>query len=81
MCCERTKKDNQKEEELGSKNVEKVRDLGKQVNPFEWVSTVENNGYLHEYGPELTGGKVSVDHSSFTTTVSIHVVVVVVFSH
>ena len=33
---------------------------------------MENNGYLHEYSPELTGGKVSMDHSSFTTTVSIH---------
>ena len=33
---------------------------------------MEDNGYLHEYGPELTGGKVSVDHSSFTTIVSIH---------
>ena len=43
-----------------------------QVNPYEWVVTVENNGYLHEYGPELTGGKVSMDHSSFTTTASIH---------
>ena len=33
---------------------------------------MEYNGYLHEYGPEITGGKVSVDHSSFTTIVSIH---------
>ena len=33
---------------------------------------MENNGYLHEYGPELTGGKVLVDHSSFTTAISIH---------
>ena len=72
MCCDRTNKDNLEEEELGSENTEKARDLGKQVNPYEWVSTVENNGYLHEYGPELTGGKISVDHSSFTTTVSIH---------
>ena len=55
MCCDRTDKDNQ-EEEFGSKNVEKARDLGKQVNPYDWVGTLENNGYLHEYGPELTGG-------------------------
>ena len=47
MCCDRTNKDNQEEEELGSKNAEKARDLGKQVNPYEWVSTVENNGYPH----------------------------------
>ena len=33
---------------------------------------MENNGYLHEYGPELTGSEVSVGHSSFTTAVSIH---------
>ena len=33
---------------------------------------MEDNGYLHEYGPELTGGRVSVDHSSFTTAVKIH---------
>ena len=72
MCCDRTNKDNHKEEELRSENAERARDLGKQVNPYEWVSTVKNNGYLHEYGPERTGGKVSVDHSSFTTTVSIH---------
>ena len=31
-----------------------------------------NDGYLYEYGHKLTGGKISVDHSSFTTTVSIH---------
>ena len=42
------------------------------MNPYDWVGTVENNSYLHEYGPEFTGGKVSVDHSSFTTTVNIH---------
>ena len=72
MCCNRTNKDNQEEEEFGSKNVEKARDLGKQVNPYDWVGTVENNGYLHKYGLELTGGKVSVDHSSCTTTISIH---------
>ena len=72
MCCDRTNKDNQEGEELGSENAEKGRDLGKQVNPYEWVGTAENNGYLHEYSPELTRGKVSVDHSSFTTTVSIH---------
>ena len=72
MCCDRMNKDNQEEEELGSENAKKARDLGKQVNPYEWVNTVENNGYLHEYGPELTGGKVSVDYSSFTATVSIH---------
>ena len=71
MCCDRNNKDNP-EEKFGSENAEKARDLGKQVNPYEWVGTVENNGYLHEYGPELTGGKVSVDCSSFTTTVSIH---------
>ena len=72
MCCERPNKDNQEEEKLGRGHAEKARDLRKQVNPYEWVSTVEDNGYLHEYGPELTGGKVSVDHSSFTTIVSIH---------
>ena len=71
MCCDRTNKGNQGEK-FGSENAEKARDLGKQVNPYEWVVTVENNGYLHEYGPKLTGGKVSVDHSSFTTTVSTH---------
>ena len=64
MCCDRTNKDNQEEEEIGSKNAEKARDLGKQANSYDWVGTVENNGYLHEYGPELTGGKVSVDHST-----------------
>ena len=72
MCCDRTNKGNQKEDKFGSENAAKARDLGKQVNPYDWVGTVENNGYLHEYGPELAGGKVSVDHSSFTTTVSIH---------
>ena len=72
MGCDHTNKDSQ-EEKLGSKNAEKARDLEKQVNPYdEWVGTVEDNGYLREYGPELTGGKVSVDHSSFTTIVSIH---------
>ena len=72
MGCDHTNKDSQ-EEKLGSKNAEKARDLEKQVNPYdEWVGTVEDNGYLHEYGPELTGGKISVDHSSFTTIVSIH---------
>ena len=72
MGCDHTNKDSQ-EEKLGSKNAEKARDLEKHVNPYdEWVGTVEDNGYLHEYGPELTGGKVSVDHSSFTTIVSIH---------
>ena len=63
---------NQEEEKLSREHAEKARDLKKQVNPYEWVSTVEDNGYLHEYGPEITGGMVSVDHSSFTTTVSIH---------
>ena len=72
MCCDCTNKDNPEEETFGSENAEKARDLGKQIHLFECVSTVENNGYLHEYGPELTGGKVSVNHSSFTTTVSIH---------
>ena len=72
MCGDRTNKDNLEKEKLGSENAEKARDLEKQVNPYEWVSTVEDNGYLHEYGPELTGGRVSVDHSSFTTAVSIH---------
>ena len=72
MCYDHDYKDNSEEEEFGSENAEKARDLGKQVNPYEWVGTVENNGYLHEYGPELTGGKISVDHSSFITTVSIH---------
>ena len=71
--CDHTNKDNQEKEKLDSKNAEKARDLQKQVNPYdEWVGTVEDNGCLHEYGPELTGGKVSVDHSSFTTIVSIH---------
>ena len=72
MYCDRTNKDNQEEEKLGREYAGKARDLEKQVNPYEWVSTVENNGYLYEYGLKLTGGKVSVDHSSFTTTVSIH---------
>ena len=72
MCCDHTNKDNQEEEKFGSENAGKVRDLGKQINPYDWVGAVENNGYLHEFGPELTVGKVSVDHSSFTTTVSIH---------
>ena len=72
MGCDHTNKDNQEEEKLSSKNAGKARDLEKQVNPYdEWVGTVEDNGYLHEYGPERTGGKVSVDHSSFTTIVSI----------
>ena len=68
--CDRTNKDNQ-EEEFG-KNAEKARDLKKQVYLYDWVGTVENNDYLHEYGPELTGGKVSVDHASFTTAISTH---------
>ena len=72
MCCDRTNRDTQEEKKLGREHAEKARDLQKQVNPYEWVSTVEDNGYLHEYGPELTGGRVSVDHSSFTTIVSIH---------
>ena len=73
MGCDHANKDNQEEEKLGSKNAEKARDLEKQVTPYdEWVGTVEDNGYLHEYGPELTGGKISADHSSFTTIVSIH---------
>ena len=72
MCCDRTNKDNPEEEKFGSENAGKARDLEKQVNPYDWVGTVKNNSYLHEYGPELTGSKVSVDHSSFTTTVSIH---------
>ena len=42
------------------------------MNPYDWVGTVENSGYLYEYGPELTGGKVSVDHASFTAAISIH---------
>ena len=33
---------------------------------------MEDNGYLYEHGPELTGGRVSVDHSDFITAVSIH---------
>ena len=72
MCCDRTNKDNLEKEKLGSENVEKARDLEKQVNPYEWVSTVDDNGRLHEYGPVLTGGRVSVNHSSFTTAVSVH---------
>ena len=72
MCCDRTNKDNQEEEKLGREHAEKARDLKKEVNLYEWVSTVDDNGYLHEYGPELTGGKVVVDHFSFTTIVSIH---------
>ena len=73
MCCDRTNKDNQEEEKkLGREHAEQALDLKKQVNPYEWVSTVEDIGYLHEYGPELTEGKVSLDYSSFTTTVSIH---------
>ena len=42
------------------------------MNPYDWLGIVENNGYLHEHVPELAGGKVSVDHSSFTTAISIH---------
>ena len=72
MCCDRTSKHNPEEEKLGREHAEKARDLKKQVNPYEWVSTVEDIGYLHQYGPDLTGGRVSVDHSSFTTTVSFH---------
>ena len=72
MCCDRTNKHNPEEEKFGSENAEKACDLGKEVNPYEWVGTVENNGDLHEYDPELTGGKVSVDRSSFTTAVSIN---------
>ena len=70
MCCDRTNKDNQEEE--NRKHAEKARDLKRQINPYEWVSTVEDNGYLHKYGPDLTGGEGSVDHSSFITIVSIH---------
>ena len=72
MCCDRTNKDTQEEKKLGREYTKKVHDLKKQVNPYEWVSAVEDSGYLHEYGPELTEGRVSVDHSSFTTIVSIH---------
>ena len=72
MCCDRTNKDTHEEKKLGREHAEQARDLKKQVNPYNWVSTVEDNGYLHEYGPEPTGGRVSVDHSSFTTIVSIH---------
>ena len=72
MCFDRTNKDNQEEEKLGREHAEKARDLKKHVNPYEWVSRVEDNGYLHEYGPEITGGRVSVDHFSFTTIASIH---------
>ena len=57
MCCDRTNKDNRKEEKLDREHAEKARDLKKQVNLYEWVSTVEDIGYLHEYGPELTGGR------------------------
>ena len=45
MCCDRNNKGNQEEEKFGSKNAEKARDLGKQVNPYDLVGTVENNGY------------------------------------
>ena len=69
MGCDRTNKNNQEE---NGRHAEKARDLKRQLNPDAWVSIVEDNGYLHDYGPELTGGKVSVDHSSFTTIVSIH---------
>ena len=72
MCCDRTNKDNRKEEKLDREHAEKARDLKKQVNLYEWMSTVEDSGYFHEYSPDLTGGKGLVDHSSFTTTVSIH---------
>ena len=47
MCCDRTNKDTQEEKKLGREHAEKARDLKKQVNPYEWVSTVEDNGYLH----------------------------------
>ena len=72
MCCDRTNKDNRKEEKLDREHAEKARDLKKQVNLYEWLSTMEDIDYLHEYGPDLTGGRVSVDHSSFTTIISIH---------
>ena len=52
--------------------MEEARDLKRQVESYDWVGTVENNGYLHDCGPKLTGGKVSMNHSSFTTAVSIH---------
>ena len=42
------------------------------MNPYDWGGALENNGHLHEYGPELTGGKVSVDHASFTTALRIY---------
>ena len=70
MCGDCANKDNQVEEP--DKNAEKARGLKEQANHYEWVSTVEDNGYLHEFGPEPTDGKVSVDHGSFSTTVSIH---------
>ena len=53
MCCERTNKDNLEEEELGSQNAEKARDLEKQVNPYEWVSTVENRAISMNMAPNL----------------------------
>ena len=43
MCCDRTNKDNREEEKLGRGHAEKARDLKKQVNPYEWVSRVEDN--------------------------------------
>ncbi|CAM9204030.1 unnamed protein product, partial [Ascophyllum nodosum] len=40
------------------------------VNPYEWVSTVEDSGYLHEYGPELTGGLQEPVKKSCVATVT-----------
>ena len=51
-CCDLNNDDNQ-EEDIGKK-AENARDLKIHVNPYEWVDAVENNGYLHEDGPELT---------------------------
>ena len=61
-----------KQAEGHDKNTEKTRGLKIQSNPYEWISLVEDNGYLHEFGPEPMEGKVSVNHDNFTTIVSIH---------
>ena len=71
-CCDISNDDDSQEERKNiGKKAEEARDLKRQVNPYDGVGTVGNNGNLYEYGPELTEGKVSVDHFSLTTAVSI----------
>ena len=44
-----------KQAEGHDKNTEKTRGLKIQSNPYEWISLVEDNGYLHEFG--IHGGQ------------------------